>query len=507
MTGRVVYVVAALLTAAALYTCWCDTPLLWDGAYQLVWSLIEQTPYKYQTRFHSWVVWWPAVWLSKVTENQTAITMAYGLPFMLAPVAGLLASWWFVRERSPRLIIWPIFSICAGSLPGQIFVINDSQFQLHLFWPVFLGALVPLSRGQWVLWSLCVVFQFSHQIGAPMMAGTALGCLVLALLDREERRRYLIRFAILLGLAGLATWKIVHFYDSYADDEFSAAKAAARFYRGVLGWPLGGLVFMWMAGALVYMSGWIREERTRAKLMFGAGMSVVVACGMWVHWASDAHLWAGALDYRRWVVPLCFPFFALAYLERVKEVWGRKQEVLGETGARGAEDLRWAWKDGSSDIKRAGRDRTRDAGLRPAPDKSVGPTGRGAIALFLAGTFVTVLGIQSAVFAVWYQRLVIQVREHQGPAISSEELSWVHYSPLEHWGLLAQVIYLQGKTPERLNVDWMDRPVLERRKVPLARFETSPNHYEFTEVRPEPGRAGYYDFEPVLKELGVEKRD
>ena len=496
MSGRVVYVVALLLLAAGLYTCWCGTPLLWDGAYQLTWSLVEQTPYKYQTRFHSWVIWWPVVWLSRFTENQSALTMAYGMPFLLAPVAGLLVSWWFVKNTSPRLIIWPIFGICAGSLPGQIFIINDSLFQIHLFWPVFLGAMVPLSRWQWVAWSVCAVFQFSHQIGAPMMGGTALGVLVLALLGRDGRQRYLINFAILFALALLATWKIYRFYDSYADQEFSLATAGSRWKRGVVGWPLGGLVFMWAAGALVYVRSWVTSEAARRRISFAAGLCVVVACGMWVHWASDAHLWAGALDYRRWVVPLCFPFFALAYLERVREVWGRKQEVISEAGV---EDMRWAWVDRDAPARQRSDEK---APLRPLVGTGADPTGRGLMALLLAGTFVAVLGVQSAVFAVWLQRLQIQVRDHQGPAISSDELRWVDYSPLEHWGLLAQVIYIQGKTPNRLIVDWMDWQVLDRGKVPIARFEVRPQVYEFTEVNAAPKHsAGYYDFQPVLKEL------
>ena len=50
--------------------------------------------------------------------------------------------------RAPHVMLWALFGTAAAMLPGQIFMINDSIFQMHLFWPVFLAALLPLRRGR-----------------------------------------------------------------------------------------------------------------------------------------------------------------------------------------------------------------------------------------------------------------------------------------------------------------------------------------------------------------------
>jgi hypothetical protein len=35
-------------------------------------------------------------------------------------------------------------------MPVQVFAINESIFQLNMFWPIFLGLLVPLDRARWM---------------------------------------------------------------------------------------------------------------------------------------------------------------------------------------------------------------------------------------------------------------------------------------------------------------------------------------------------------------------
>src|SRR5207302_3210707 len=104
---------------------------------QLCCTLIHQYPYAYFGRLHSHFLWLPTAWAARHTANVWVLQMVYGLPFCLAPAAGLLLSWWFVRRRAPRLIMWAAFGVAAAPLPGQVFIINDSILQQHLFWPVF----------------------------------------------------------------------------------------------------------------------------------------------------------------------------------------------------------------------------------------------------------------------------------------------------------------------------------------------------------------------------------
>src|SRR5882724_667850 len=155
---RITWIVVSLLAVTGFFACACDAPMIWDGAYQFCLTLIKQHPYSYLTRFHSYVLWLPTVWLSHFTDNLTLLKFAYGLPFTLAPAFSVLASWWMVRDRAPHLMLWAIFGAAAGPLPGQIFIINDSILQQHMFWPVYLGILVRLDWQRVVLLAMLTPF-------------------------------------------------------------------------------------------------------------------------------------------------------------------------------------------------------------------------------------------------------------------------------------------------------------------------------------------------------------
>src|SRR4051794_18608149 len=44
MSGRFVYWIAAIVTLTAVYACWCRPPLIYDGSYQLAFTLKDQAP-------------------------------------------------------------------------------------------------------------------------------------------------------------------------------------------------------------------------------------------------------------------------------------------------------------------------------------------------------------------------------------------------------------------------------------------------------------------------------
>lgn len=181
----VVFLAVATIIAVGGYAAWCRAPLIWDGSYQFAETLRSGSPYVYLTRFHTRILWQPVVWLMPFTDNMRLLQAVYGLPFLLAPAAALAASWWFVRRTMPTLIVWAAIGILATPLPGQIFVINDSVFQQHLFWPVFFGLCMPLSRRQTIALVLLIPFQFVHQIGLILLAGAAVTTLVLTWLRRR----------------------------------------------------------------------------------------------------------------------------------------------------------------------------------------------------------------------------------------------------------------------------------------------------------------------------------
>jgi hypothetical protein len=521
--GRFVYAVAALLTAAAFHTCWRGTPLIWDGAYQLCWTLQEQHAYSYLTRFHSWLVWQPTVWLSHFTQNPTALMVTYGLPFVLAPVVGLLCSWWFVKRHAPHLIIWVIFGIAAAPLPGQIFIINDSIFQQHLFWPVFVGAFVPLTRGRWVAWWLLLIFQFSHPIGMPMLLGTAVACAILAWTDAQSRP-LLMRRTLLFGSLGIAAAlkiflprylpALSNYNDTYAEQEFSLGNVLARWYDGVHGWPILGLIAIW-AGALflflaLRVNGLLRlfdarvmrrsgmlgdvDERdtASARRLFGILAITCIIFGglMWSYWAADSHRWWKALDYRRWLVPLTFPFFLLTYAELLLDALPRR--VIPRPAG------------GFPVISPAPGEVVTPLPALQVPDDAELPwlwRLRARASILLGLIFLLVLGIQGEVWASLYRRLERLVADHSGPLITEPEVAWAKGTPLEHWGMNAQIIYMQGPRVEKMLIEDQGWALMKQHPgtLPLCWFTTMP-------VQPQPGKGPWFDSRPFVKRLASTTR-
>ena len=75
--------------------------MIWDGAYQFNATLIMQRPYFYLTRFHTFFLWWPTVWASRVTTNMTLLETIYGLPFLPGAGGGapVVSGGWSISTR------------------------------------------------------------------------------------------------------------------------------------------------------------------------------------------------------------------------------------------------------------------------------------------------------------------------------------------------------------------------------------------------------------------------
>lgn len=461
--ARLAYVAAAILAVAGLFTCWCDTPMIWDGAYQFCYSLRAQEPYKYLTRFHSYILWMPMIWLTHLTHNLTVLKWAFGLPFALAPAASVLLSWLVVRREAPYLIIWAIFGAAAAPLPGQIFIINDSIFQQHMFWPVFLGLLLPLNPWQMLGLGLLVVFQLSHQIGTVLLTGGAAAATVLALRDREHRLQLLMKAIVCFLLAALAFWKMIHFPDSYAQREFTWARASETWQWGVTGYPLRGVALTWAAGLCLLASRLLQGdhlERARVALRWVATLCVVAAAINWSYWAGrqGGKLWADALNYRRWVVPLTVPFYLFALIDVWSNVQGRR--IVERT--------------------------------QQMPRASLG--------YLVACTFALVLSIQSIVWAHLIDRLKKDVESQADVVVPFSAVSWIAETPADHWGTACYVYVWEGNEPRHV---LLDRAAGNQRDQLRALHSQPPlvPLSPFTPVHPQPGPAGFFDFRPMISRL------
>ena len=451
MRPRVVHAILFLLTLTALAVCWSGLPMIWDGAYQFAATLYFQEPYVYLTRFHTWALWQPLVLLSRHTENFTLLTCAFGLPFCLAPALSLGMSWWMVRRHAPGLMLWAVFGVCAAGLPGQVFIINDSMWQQSLIWPVLLGVLVPTTSAQRAALVLLGVCQLPHQAGVLLLGGALGAALLVRPREPATRRDWSFKFSILAILLALAVAKAVWtsvpggaHYDSYAAQQATWAAAAQMWREGVAGMPLLGLACMWAAGGL---AAW----RGGRKGMLVAVALAVAGGAVWLGWNAAPERWSSAIHYRRWVVPLAAPFFALAVFEA--------------------------------------RRRTH------APDRS-------ALAATVATVFALVLLMQAATWHSLTTRLVAAMDAPPTVLVPHEamDLAGLRGTPVDHWGVTCYAMALQGKVPRKylafdpacaaaLDAGPPMAALWKSRLVPLA-----------------PGPAGWFDHRPMLVELLRERR-
>ncbi len=470
MSGRNILVSFILLFAAACVGCLSTLPLIWDGGYQFTVSLIQQEPYCYLTRFHTHFLWAPLVWLSARTDDLNALLLAYGLPFLAAPAASVAISWWVARQHAPRLAIWPLFGI-AASLPGQAFVINDSIWQQTIFWPVLLGALVPLDWKKRVVLLAVAAFQFPHQVGTIFLAIAAVAAALVAWRNPAGRREAMGKMLVLGVLTLLAVAKTIwvsvpawsgRFYDSYAAQQASMGEAITCFVVGVCHFPIVGLICLWLVAWGI--------SRSDSALTSKSWWLVAIAGIAWVIWASVPTFWCSAIFYRRWVLPMAFPFYCFTVLDALRK-----------------------------------------------PDSKTVPGSRGNLATALAGIFAAVLVIQSVQWRQCVSDLFDQADARQSPVVTKAELpclnpSWLDghsssgifamlqqvlpaRSPLDHWGITATFMVLQGRQPPRYlayDEECLRQITARQPSVPLCAQHP---------VAPAPGTAGYYDHRPLLLQI------
>jgi hypothetical protein len=402
----------ACVLIAAVYASATGIALIWDGAYQLVYSLVDGSAFYHHTRYHSWLVWQPTLWLSSHTTSFNVLLWTYGAPYLLAPAIGLALSWWVVRNTAPQLFVWAVFGITGSTLPGQIFIINDSIFQQHLFWPVFLGLLVPLTWPKRIVLALLAIFQLSHPIGAVLIGGASVAAALVGFENPGQRQQYFTRAAIAALFAIVCLVKIFAWPDGYARQELEwqtvlARLAALRFWHLCY-----GLVGLYAAAVFLW------SNHTRPAI---AALLLTTAC--WIFWATDVPAWnVSAMNYRRWVVPFAAPFFALA-------VWSRLRPGTGT--------------------------------MRQYP------------AAILPLLFVVVLAIQCTQWQRLTTQLTRAMAGAPGTVIAAESLPFIKDTPLEHWSVVTLSLALQGRTPQKIVLDAEALP-LQHEGVPLSFFAVKP---------------------------------
>jgi hypothetical protein len=225
---------------------------------------------------------------------------------------------------------------------------------------------------------------------------------------------------------------------------------------------------MWASAALAYAAARCFErgrERAGRALAAAAFVAALAGGAVWIRWASNERLWAWALEYRRWVVPLAMPYYLLAFLEACLHVRRRRH---------------------------------RDEAATSPP--SVVP-GRAPVAFVVASVFAAVIALQSVTWAAMVRRLMTDVRDYPGTFVPASHVKWTLGTAASHWGPPAYVMAIQGKRPKKvlMSVDLKkeDLDVLFLQGpsgswVPLAGCFRLPAM---------PGPTGWYDHRPIMDQL------
>jgi hypothetical protein len=182
-----------------------------------------------------------------------------------------------------------------------------------------------------------------------------------------------------------------------------------------------------------------------------------------VTWASDAAAWRLALDYRRWLVPLTFPFFLLA-------LW---EAYLSATPARDESP--------------------------PRPPPLLALRFRTGMTYLLAAVYALVLGIQCTLWRSMVRRLMHDVHAYPAALVPRSAVPWVKETALDHWALPSLVTAVQGVRQEKVLLfepEWEQALRQDPPRVPLSEWERSP-------ITPGPG--GWYDFRPFFEKYREEK--
>ncbi len=360
-----------------------------------------------------------------------------------------MLSWWFVRRSAPWLILWATLGTCATELPGQMFLTNDSIFQQYLFWPFYLGLLVPLTPLQVGALVILAVFQLSHPLGGLLLLGSVITTASLAILDTPNRRRWLVRTSLVLGLDIVAWGKILLWPDPYAYEEASFQMARSRFHDGVLGWPLIAILCIWLCAICAWWAGKhdIEDSRQR-KLSLCAAAALVLGAIALTIWAADPQRWASAINYRRWAAPLTLPVFALTFLE------------------------------------------TRT----PPLDPFLLSRSRSRLILGCGLMFSLVLCWQALTWSNMTRRLMSEVESRRGPIVTVESLQSRQGTALDHWSLASLVLVSQGRNPTKLVLNSEGLTALEG---PVPRLELG--SWDLQPITP--GMRDWFDFSSIIEQL------
>jgi len=404
----------ALIGLSLLILAVSGAALSWDGAYYLYQVLNTQTFFTPNARYVNIPLQAPTLLASHLTSNLSALSLVFGLSYAALPLATLLIAWWFVRAEAPSLFAWAALGTGLALLPGQFALINEGQQVVFVFWPIALAPLVRLRPPQWVaLAALSAAGFVTHPLAAPLFAATAVVAIVVGLRRRDLRRQDWTMAGAFSLLAIGASLRFTQQHSAYETDQLSLDTLQTAFRTALAGFPLLALCCVAVASLCLFvapvLATWGRSDggataATRALELLciaGAGLLLLL-------WAANPREWMGESAYRTWAVFVSLPLMSAAVAEAL---------LLA---------------------RRTDRLRTDDWPHRRS------------LALTVGLIFLTVAGVQGAVYAHQIAQLRNVLQRASYACLSASSLPWLEESPLDHWSLTSHAFLLQSRAPQTL---------------------------------------------------------
>jgi hypothetical protein len=415
--------------------------LAWDGSYFLFHSLDTGQPLVPYNRFIHWPLQEPAILARSMTESPRALAAIFSFTYLLIPLASLVASWWVVRKRRPRLFVWSVIGIGLVSLPGQAFMVSEAIMSVQLAWPILLAFLTGRpGEHRFVVVAFSLALVLGHPFAVPILGCIAVAAVLLAMAERSQRRS-LMFWAVIIGALSVAALlrSIAVEFDTTHVQAFSADQLTWAFGEVILGPPLVMLVLAYLGSAALVVGTLLRRrgapDRARgAELM--AFALLTVAGVVLLPWAADPHAWWKGLDYRLFVLVFAAPVMAMAFLDALL---GRREDDHASVAEMGA-----AAVGAVGDDDAAGAPGTR------ARLQAEAVLTRHWIAASQAVVILVVLGAFSISFLNLQNQLVLQVGRDPATCQTIWWRDWVRHTPLDHWASTADSLVVQGRTPMKV---------------------------------------------------------
>jgi hypothetical protein len=301
--------------------------LLWDGSYYLYATLDTQTPFLPNHRYIAVVLETPVLEAYHFTHNMYVLKLVFGLTYAMIPLLSLAVSWLIVRRTAPALFVWAALGFGFGTLMLQLFFVAEATISVQLMWPVILAV---ITRPRW--WTrvavglLSLIAFFTHPFALALFAVAAGLAVVVGIRYRAERlEKWLWAFGfVILGAVGVH--RFASLQTNYETDQISLQILQLHYQQALQGLPILAFGAVGLAIALLfaapYLQGrqklwqqrWAQADLTM--LLYTAELASLLAAGaLFATWAVVPRLWAGALDYRTWVLFFSLPFMGMAGLE------------------------------------------------------------------------------------------------------------------------------------------------------------------------------------------------